>query len=158
MTYGEKDTYDALLTKFANICEENNLIYKVNTKSYPFSVTVTPDQSMDAQISMLDNESGYNGKDAKLVLFFPDGVLQYKFSDDFTLSEALMTKLKNSVTKIYQQWCKICFRDGIEKQRFVEKAVDDVENDGMDVPEDTDVSEDSADTAQPETEPEYAEL
>ena len=158
MTYGEKDTYDALLTKFANICEENGLIYRVYNKQYPFAVAVSPDQAMEDQMSMLDNETGHNGKDAKWIFIFPNGSLENKTIKKFTMPDTLRKKLSSYSQKLYDQWCRIVFRENIENRRFVEKAVDDVENDGMDVPEDTDVSEDSADTAQPETEPEYAEL
>lgn len=127
MGYGERDTFEATKTKFANICEENGLTYKIINKEYPFAVAVSPDQAMEAQTTMLDNETGYNGKDAKWIFIFPDGVLENKTIDDFTLPDTLLNKLRNYSKKIYEQWCKIVYRENIENRKFADASEPDHE-------------------------------
>lgn len=149
MAYGERDTFDALVTKLANTCEENDLIYTLQTSRYPVAVTIKPDQSMDAQISMLDNEVGYNGKDSVLQFIFLDGRLTYKISDDFTLAESTFNKLKNLAKKIHAAYMMVFFRDWMEKQHLVDLASPQAAPGEDAEPEDGETAE---------NEPEFAEL
>lgn len=128
MAYGERDTFESTKTKFANICEENGLTFKILNRQYPFAVAVSPDQAMEDQISMLDNETGHNGKDAKWIFIFPDEELENKTIDDFTLPDSLLNKLRNYSKKLYDQWCRIVFRENIENRKFVDYPVETVEN------------------------------
>ena len=56
MAYIERDNLEALLTKLNNTCEENDLVYKFESGRYPVRILIGPDQSMEAQMSMLDQD------------------------------------------------------------------------------------------------------
>ena len=63
MAYMEKDKPDTLCQKLENTCEENHLSYKLVTRD-PIGIVISPDMTMEGQITMLDNPTGYNGKDS----------------------------------------------------------------------------------------------
>lgn len=117
MAYIERDNLEALLTKLGNTCEENDLVYKFESNRYPVRILIGPDQSMEAQISMLDDSVGHNGKDATICFVFADGKLTYKISDGFVVNEALFNKLKNMAKKIHAAWLWVYFRENLDHAR-----------------------------------------
>ena len=58
MAYIEHDQLDAQLKKLENVCAENGFTYKFLRDKYPVRIIISPDTSMDGQISMLDNPVG----------------------------------------------------------------------------------------------------
>lgn len=120
MANGERDLFDSLVTKLANTCEENDLVYTLQTSRYPVAVTIKPDQSMEGQISMLDNEVGYNNKDCVLQFIFLDGKLTYKISEGFTLAESTFNKLRNLAKKIHAAYMMCFFREWMEAAHLVD--------------------------------------
>lgn len=128
MSYGERDTFEATRNKFEAVCAENGLVCKIFNKQYPFSVAVSPYQAMADQISMLDSKTGHNGKEAMWIFIFPDGELDNKTVDNFTMSEKLRKKLSGFAQKLFDQWCHIVFRENIENSKFVDYTVETVEN------------------------------
>lgn len=123
MAYIERDNLEDLLTKLGNTCEENDLVYKFESNRYPVRILIGPDQSMEAQISMLDDSVGHNGKDATICFVFADGKLTYKISDGFVVNEALFNKLKNMAKKIHAAWLWVYFRENLDhtKQQALEE-------------------------------------
>lgn len=120
MAYLEKDELETLCRKLENICEENHLAYRLVTKD-PISIVVQPDMTMEGQISMLDNSTGYNGKDSSLVIYFVDADVEYKFTGGFAISKKLLSKLLNAAQKIHYMYLWVFFRDTLEQRRREEK-------------------------------------
>mgnify|MGYP003291185828 CR=1 FL=1 len=114
----ELDKYNVLKEKLQGICDENNLSYTIKNRSYPFLMTIKPLGGMDAQQTMLEGmdtgETGYISPDATLVFAYRDGVLNYKISETFTISDTLFTKIKNLCKKLHDMWMMHFFRDIIE--------------------------------------------
>ena len=122
MAYIEQDKLDALLAKLDNTCAENNLIFSFRNKSYPVRIVIAPDGSMDGQISMLDNPVGCNSKDASRAFVFVDGGIQEKTTGEFTLSDTLISKLKNMAKKIHYTWLQVFHRDTLDRDHLNDLA------------------------------------
>lgn len=112
----EIDKYGVLKEKLKGICDEHNLTYSIQNKSYPFLMTIKPLGGVDAQQTMLEGMeesggSGYISPDASLVFAYEDGDLTYKISETWTISENLFNKLKNIFKKMHALWMQYFFRD-----------------------------------------------
>lgn len=115
----EIEQYNVLKEKLQGICEENNLTYSIQNRKHPFLMSIKPLGGMDAQQTMIEDmdtpgATGYISPDASLVFAYRDGVLTYKISDTFTISDALFNKIKNLFKKLHFLWMMYFFRDAIE--------------------------------------------
>lgn len=115
----EIDKYNVLNEKLRGICEENDLTYSIQNKKFPFLMTVKPVGGMDAQQTMIEGmenagETGYISPDATLVFAYRDGVLTYKISETFTISDSLFSKIKNKFKQLHDMWMQYFFRDVLE--------------------------------------------
>lgn len=131
MANGEKDRYNDLLDKLENTCEANHLVARIKNSAYPFTITIVPDTSLDGQMSMIEEDQHFNGKDSRLVFCFEDGALTYRIKG-FTLPEATLNKLKNLAKKLHHAWLEVYFRTNMEPTHVVEENEDAPET----VPED----------------------
>ena len=131
MANGEKDRYNDLLDKLENTCEANHLVARIKNSAYPFTLTIVPDTSLDGQMSMIEEDQHFNGKDSRLVFCFEDGALTYRIKG-FTLPEATLNKLKNLAKKLHHAWLEVYFRTNMEPTYVVEENEDAPET----VPED----------------------
>lgn len=120
MVYMEKDKLDTLCQKLENTCEENHLSYKLVTRD-PICIVIRPDMTMEGQISMLDNPTGYNGKDSSLTIFFADAGVEYKFTGGFSISKQLLSKLPNAAQKIHYMYLWVFFRNEMERRKQAAK-------------------------------------
>ena len=120
MVYMEKDKLDTLCQKLENTCEENHLSYKLVTRD-PIGIVIRPDMTMEGQITMLDNPTGYNGKDSSLTIFFADAGVEYKFTGGFSISKQLLNKLLNMAQKIHYMYLWVFFRDEMERRKQAAK-------------------------------------
>lgn len=120
MAYMEKDKLDTLCQKLENTCEENHLSYKLVTRD-PIGIVIRPDMTMEGQITMLDNPTGYNGKDSSLTIFFADAGVEYKFTGGFSISKQLLNKLLNMAQKIHYMYLWVFFRDEMERRKQAAK-------------------------------------
>lgn len=120
MVYMEKDKLDTLCQKLENTCEENHLSYKLVTRD-PICIVIRPDMTLEGQISMLDNPTGYNGKDSSLTTFFADAGVEYKFTGGFSISKQLLSKLLNAAQKIHYMYLWVFFRDEMERRKQAAK-------------------------------------
>lgn len=112
----EIDKYGVLREKLQGICEENNLAYSIQNQKYPFLLIIKPLGGFDAQQTMMegmeDTEgTGYISPDATLAFAYRDGILNYKISETFTISDKLFTKIKNIFKKMHDLWMMHFFRD-----------------------------------------------
>lgn len=115
----EIEKYNVLKEKLQGICDKNSLTYSIQNRKHPFLMTIKPLSGMDAQQTMMegmdnDGETGYISPDASLVFAYRDGVLTYKISETFTISDALFTKIKNLFKNLHNYWMMHFFRDAIE--------------------------------------------
>ena len=93
--------YNAQLNKLDALLAENNLIGKFNMNSYPMSLTVAQDQSLEAQTALYEmSEDGVSSRDAKLILTFPVAEIGVRVYGRFVISDALMNKIKTHGKKL----------------------------------------------------------
>ena len=148
----ELDKYNVLKEKLQGICDENNLTYSIQNRTYPFLMTVKPLGGMDAQQTMLEGmdscETGYISPDASLVFAYRDGVLNYKISETFTISDALFMKIKNLCKKLHDMWMMHFYRDIIECGHVHPVEVSEADPEEI-CDEDPDAFEGFMDTAEP---------
>ena len=115
----EIDKYGVLREKLQGVCDKNNLTFSIRNHGYPFILTVKPLGGVDAmQVRMegmdVAGETGYISPDASLVFAYRDGVLSYKISETFTISDALFSKIKNLFKNLHAMWMMHFFRDVME--------------------------------------------
>lgn len=105
--------YEAYAKKLEGICEENNLVATFKRDSYPITLTIRPLTGLYEQMSMLENveENGYTSPEASIVFTIKDGVLGYKTSETFSISDALFSKIKNLFKNLHYYWLQFFFRD-----------------------------------------------
>lgn len=95
------DKYNEQKNKLDNILEENYLLCTFNTKSYPLTLTVVPNQTPDAQMALYETEKdGVSSQDARLVLTFPVGEVGIRIYGRLIISDNLMNKIKNNGKKM----------------------------------------------------------
>ena len=112
----ESGKYEVYRKKLDGICEENGLTYALRTSRYPCTLTIKPRGGMEAQISMLeDNDASYISPDASIALAYIDGDLSLKMSETFTISDALLSKIKRLFKNLYAMWTQFFFRDVLER-------------------------------------------
>ncbi len=132
----EISKYDAYKKKLDGICEENNLVAIFTRNLYPITLTVKPLTGMDEQLSMLETveDNGYTSPDAAIVFTIKDGMLSYKTSKTFTISDTLFSKIKNLFKNMHYCWLQFFFRDLLEKGVLTERTmptIGDNDDDGL---------------------------
>lgn len=115
----EIDKYGILKEKLTGICEENSLTYSIQDRKHPFLMIVKPVGGVDAQQTMMEGmdnpgDTGYISPDASLVFAYRDGVLTYKISETFTISDSLFSKIKNKFKQLHDMWMQFFFRYVLE--------------------------------------------
>lgn len=124
MAYIEHDQLDAQLKKLENVCAENGFTYKFLRDKYPVRIIITPDGTMDGQMSMLDNPVGYNTKGSALAFVFVDGDVYLNPGKEggLSLSKRLQNKLRTIAEKVYFNYLKVFFIDTLEAKKMADKA------------------------------------
>ncbi len=117
--------YEAYAKKLEGICEENNLVATFKRDSYPITLTIRPLTGLYEQMSMLENveENGYTSPEASIVFTIKDGVLGYKTSETFSISDALFSKIKNLFKNLHYYWLQFFFRDLMERKVLNEETM-----------------------------------
>lgn len=62
-----------------------------------------------------DNDASYISPDASIALAYIDGDLSLKMSETFTISDALLSKIKRLFKNLYAMWTQFFFRDVLER-------------------------------------------
>ena len=136
MNYFEK--FNAQKEKLDNLMEEHSLLAKFNTTSYPISLYVTQNQSLDAQMALYSTETdSVSSKDARLVLTFPVGEISVRIYGRLVMADALLNKIKNCGKKMRDLWQQAEFAARMEAMGAVspdasegKNEEDENENDG----------------------------
>lgn len=139
----EISKYLAQKKKMEGICDENNLTFRFRRDTYPITLTVRPISDMYTQMSMLENveEQGYISPGAYLMFEYKDAEVNHKMSGSFTISDALLAKLRNIFKKMHYYWLQYFFRNVIERKLLSPAIMPQIDEDDAD---DTDVLPDSA--------------
>ena len=112
----EASKFAAQRTKLKNICEAHDLTYTFIKNSYPIKLIIRPIKGVGEQMSMLEtaSEDSYISPDAYLLFTMKDGVLVYRMSKTFTISDTLFNKIKNIFKNMHYLWLQFFFRDLVE--------------------------------------------
>lgn len=112
----EASKFAAQRTKLKNICEAHDLTYMFIKNSYPIKLIIRPIKGVGEQMSMLEtaSEDSYISPDAYLLFTMKDGVLVYRMSKTFTISDTLFNKIKNIFKNMHYLWLQFFFRDLVE--------------------------------------------
>ena len=127
MNYFEK--YEAQSAKLANIMEENGLLHRFRADSYPMSLTITQNQTPDAQMALYEQETdGVSSRDAKLVLTFPVGEIGVRVYGRLIISDTLMNKIKNHGKKMRDLYLQGDYATRMSNERKVLNAGTPIED------------------------------
>ena len=110
--------YEAQKKKLQGLCEEHELTYRFRKDTYPITLTISPLQGVEAQMTMLEEaeEAGYRSPESSMTWIFEDGNLTTRVSGGtFTISKVLSTKIESVLLKMISFWQQYFFRDVIEK-------------------------------------------
>lgn len=137
----ESGKHEVYKEKLSSICEENNLTYSLRCDRYPCTLTIKPLGGMDAQLTMLEaDDVSYISPDASIVFSFIDGDLSIKISETFTISDALLSKIRRLFINLYSTWTQFFFRYvmdlGLLRAEDIPAHQGDPNEDGSDEPGD----------------------
>lgn len=110
--------YEAQKKKLQGLCEEHELTYRFRKDTYPITLTISPLQGVEAQMTMLEEseETGYRSPESSMTWIFEDGNLTTRVSGGtFTISKVLRTKIESVLLKMISFWQQYFFREVIEK-------------------------------------------
>lgn len=87
--------FNAIDNKLVKLLDEHQLIRRFNTDTYPITLTISPNISPEAQMTMYSvAEDGASSRDAKLVISFPVGDIGLKTFGRLVITDKLMSKIK----------------------------------------------------------------
>lgn len=90
------DRFNTQESKLESTLAEQYLLHKFDATSYPMTLTITQNQTPDAQMALFDQDTdGVSSQDAKLVLTFPVGEIGVRVYGRFIIPDALLSKIKN---------------------------------------------------------------
>lgn len=110
--------YEAQKKKMQGLCDEHDLVFRFQKDTYPITLTISPLQGVEEQLSMLDDTEDASGSspDAAMTWIFENGNLTTKVTGGtFTISKVLRTKIESVLLKMISYWQQFFFRDVIEK-------------------------------------------
>lgn len=113
----EISKFETYKKKLQGVCDENDLVFRFRCHQYPITLTIRPVSGFGEQLSMLETaDENYMSPDASIVFSFADGVITYKMSDRFVISDTLFQKIKNLFKNMHACWVQYFFREVIENK------------------------------------------
>lgn len=102
----------SLERKLADALVEHNLLHKLKTERYPITLTVTQNQTPEAQMELYSTTDGsISSSDAVLQFTFKLDALEIRTDNRFVISDALMNKVKGLAKKIYAAYTAAYFAE-----------------------------------------------
>ena len=143
----EISKFESYKKKLQGICDEHDLVFRLRTDKYPFTLTIKPAAGLDQQMSMLENveEQGYTSPDAYIRFTMKDGALTYRMDKSFTIGDALFAKIKNLFKNLYATWLEFFFRDVMERGLLKGRQMPVIDENEDDLPEGADPFETTED-------------
>ena len=112
--------YDAQVKKLQGICDEHDLVFKLEKKEYPIRLTISQVKKQYEQGTLMPDikkDEEKSDPDSKMIMVFKDGHICTKFEDGtFIITDVLQTKIKNIFVKIVSFWQQFFFRNVIENK------------------------------------------
>ncbi len=109
--------YDAQVKKLQGICDEHDLVFKLEKEQYPIRLTISQVQKQYEQGTLMPDmkkDEEKSDPDSKMVMVFKDGHICTRFEDGtFVITDVLQTKIKNIFVKIVAYWQQFFFRNVI---------------------------------------------
>ena len=106
--------FEAVASKLNELLAENMLTYKFSTAAFPITLTIMPDASMDAQMTMYEqSDDGVSSNDARLVYSFKVNEIAVRVYGRLIITEALMSKIKGLAKKMHYVWLQCYFAESI---------------------------------------------
>lgn len=99
--------YEAQKKKLQGLCDEHDLVFKLEKSAYPITLTVSMAQAQYEQVPLIEGQQEAPACDpnARCVWVFKDGVLSMKVEDGtFTIDKALRGKIENIFMKLISFW------------------------------------------------------
>ena len=114
----EINKYEAYKKKLEGLCNAHNFVFSIKKTSYPFSLVIRPCGGMGQQMSMLEATDGgnYISPDAYIRFEFKEGAVTYRLSKEFTIEDALLTKIKNLFKNMHYCYLQYFHRNVIENK------------------------------------------
>lgn len=110
------DKFDAMDAKLENTLADKYLLHKFSADSYPMSLTITQNQTPDAQMALYEqDEDGVSSQDAKLVLTFPVGEIGMRIYGRLIIPDALLSKIKNCGKKMRDLYLQADYASRMER-------------------------------------------
>lgn len=126
----EISNYEAYKKKLQGLCDEHELTFKFQKNTYPVTLTIRPTEVEDAQLSFMpDMNEKEISLDAFLRFEFKDGVINYKTSKEFIISETLFNKIKNLFKNMHSCWMQHFFRNIIERELLAPGTIPEIDED-----------------------------
>ena len=96
--------------KLAELLAEKNLLHVTDKSRYPITLTVTQNQSPDAQMALYDTTDGsISSQDSVLrFIFYLDG-MEIQTNSRLVMSDTLMSKIKGLAKKIHAAYVHAYF-------------------------------------------------
>ena len=160
------DTFNVLDAKLTKLLTGNLLVHRFYNDRYPLVLTIRPDKSPEAQMTMMEADDGGSSPDASLAFSIDAEGLRMKINGRLLIEESLMNKIKNLVKKMVA-----AYLFGAYAERFTKNGDDigysgkpddedaDETNDEDDLPPVDDIPDDTEDTDTDAAEPDpFAEF
>lgn len=128
--------FETISGKLNELLAENMLTYKFSTAAFPITLTISPDASMDAQMTMYEqSDDGMSSQDAKLVYSFKVNEIAVRVYGRLIITETLMNKIKSLAKKMHYVWLQCYFAESISTDAAKGVVVADEDSDDTE-PED----------------------
>ena len=110
--------YDGQIKKLQGLCDEHDLVFKLEKEEYPIRLTISQVKKKYEQGTLMPDmkkDEEKSDPNSKMVMVFKDGHICTKFEDGtFIITDVLQTKIKNIFVKIVSYWQQFFFRNVIE--------------------------------------------
>ena len=125
----------ALEDKLTETLAEKNLLYVLDHSRYPITLTVTQNQTADAQMEIWANANGStSAQDSALRFIFHLEGLEINTSSRFVISDAFMNKIKGLAKKIHAAYVHAYFAGTVDQMKSYMTGIrrEDMEADAAD--------------------------
>jgi len=112
-----KSKFESYRKKVGGLCDEHNLIFRFQFHANPITLTVRPaggDSDQTALPGVADETGEGTHQDASIVFAYEEGVLTYRTSETFKISDALFSKLKNLYKNMHSLWLQFLHQEIVE--------------------------------------------
>lgn len=130
--YKNLATLEGKLTATLN---DEGLVFNLDTKKYPITLTVSHNASPAAQMEFFSAGESVSSTDAMLKFIFKLDALEIRVDNRFIISDALMSKIKGQAKKIHHAFLEGFFAEQINYKNNMAVSNNDPTEPLYDAPE-----------------------